>query len=69
MLQSENASIMQRLAKYIVHVFRARVDHDTVNIVIPSTCIIIKLDLIMYRYWYQWSIKSSIINNRKWTYH
>ncbi len=39
MLQSENASIMQRLAKYIVHVFRARVDHDTVNIVIPSTCI------------------------------
>ncbi len=30
MLQSENPSLMQKLAKYIIHIFRARI--DTVNI-------------------------------------
>ncbi len=43
MLQSENSSLLQKLAKSIFHIFIARTEqdtpnagHDTVNIVTPS---------------------------------
>ncbi len=46
MLQSENPSLIQNLASYIFHIFRARIDqgapnsaHDTVNIVTPRPSI------------------------------
>ncbi len=57
MQQSENPSLMQILAKYIYHLFRARLEqgtpnarHDTINVVTPCPSISLLLDLTMYLY-------------------